>query len=142
MNQPVVCADMEGRPKKRMKVDKEKLREHAVSYGRIGYRLALRAGFLYVALTMSGLVFGGIGGYWGAEHFGYNAWIGIACALAGIITGGVGGFFLAQTVIIGLMQDKLLDAGIQTGKAGYRTAQKFLKEKKEKEMRDKGRIKD
>jgi len=122
--------------KKYMKIDKEKIRKHAVNYGKTGYRLAIKAVILYFALIVSGIVFGGIGGYWGAEHFGYNALIGVVCALLGIITGGIGGFFLAQVIIVGIMQDKLLDAGIQTGKAGYRTAKKFMEEKREKEKRD------
>ena len=126
--------------KKYIKIDKEKIRKHAVNYGKTSYRLAIKTVILYFALIVSGLIFGGIGGYWGAEHFGYNALIGVVCALAGIIVGGVGGFFLAQVIIVGIMQDKLLDAEIKTGKAGYRAAIKFLKEKKEK--RDSGINKD
>ena len=116
-----------------MEIDKKKLKEHVVSYGKTGTLLAFKACVLYIALTVSGFVFGGIGGYWGAEYFDYSAWVGVICALAGIIAGGIGGFFLAQIIIVGIAQDMLLDAGIKAGKTGYKTAIKYLNEKKEKD---------
>ncbi|MCE9507813.1 MAG: hypothetical protein K8R48_05790 [Alphaproteobacteria bacterium] len=125
-----------------MKLDKEKITAQAVDYGKIGFRLAVKAGILYAALAALGFILGGIGGYWGAVHFGYNAWIGAVCALAGVMTGGLAGFFLAQIVLMGMMQDMLLDAGIQAGKTGFRAAMKLLEEKREKEKHDNGRNKD
>ena len=125
-----------------MEIDKKKLKKHAVSYGKTGTLLAFKACVLYIALIVFGLIFGGIGGYWGAAYFDFSTWIGVVCALAGIVAGGIGGFFLAQIIIVGLAQDMLLDAGIQAGKTGYRKAKKFMEEKREKEMRDSGINKD
>lgn len=112
-----------------MNTKHEKIASAAVDYGRVGLRLAIKAGILYIILTGLGLVLGGIGGYWGVAHFGYAAWLCVAGALAGVAVGGVGGFFLAQIVIIGVVEDMLLDAGIRTGKTGYRAAMKLLRER-------------
>ena len=111
-------------------IDKKKLAEQAVAHGKTGLGLAVKAGILYVALVVLGLIGGGIGAYQGAGHFGYGGWWGTLAAFIGVIAGGVGGFFLAQIIILGIMQDMLLDAGIEAGKIGYKAAMKKLAEKK------------
>lgn len=111
-------------------VDKEKVAAQAAAYGKQGFGLAVKAGILYVILTVAGFIGGGIGGYWGAAHFDLGAWVAVLSALAGMAAGGFAGFFLAQVVILGIIQDMLLDAGIKTGKVGFKAAMKLLKESK------------
>lgn len=113
-----------------MKLDREKMKTHAADYGRKGFGLAVKAGILYAALIFLGLVGGGIGGWWGAEHFGFGAWIATLCSLLGVAIGGIAGFFAAHIAVVGIVQDMLLDAGIKAGKVGYRAGMKLLKEKR------------
>lgn len=116
-----------------MKLDKKQLAEQAVAHGRAGIGLAFKAGVIYIVLVLLGLVGGGFGAVYGAAHFGYGGWWGTLAAFIGTIAGGIGGFFLAQLIILGIVQDMLLDAGIEAGKMGYRAAMKKLAEKKAKD---------
>lgn len=111
-------------------IDKKQLAEKSVAYGKTGIGFALKAGILYVSLVILGLIGGGFGAYYGADHFGYGGWWGALAAFLGVIAGGIGGFYLAQVIIMGLIQDMLLDAGIAAGKMGYKAAMKKLQEKK------------
>lgn len=116
-----------------MKFDKKQLAEKAVTHGKTGLGLAVKGGILYVVLVILGLIAGGYGGWWCADHFGYGGWISTLSLLLGAIGGAVGGFFLAPVVIMGLLQDMLLDAGIEVGKIGYRGAKKKWAEIKAKD---------
>jgi hypothetical protein len=113
-----------------MKLDKKEMKTRAASYGRAGFGLAVKAGILYAAFILLGLVGGGAGGWWGAAHLGWSGWSTGLCAFLGIVAGGVAGFFLAQIAVLGIIQDMLLDAGIKAGKVGYRAGMKLLREKR------------
>lgn len=110
-------------------IDKKQLAEKSVAYGKTGIGFAIKAGILYVALVIFGLFGGGFGAYYFAAHFGYGGWWGALAAFAGVVAGGAGGFWLAHIIIMGLIQDMLLDAGIEAGKMGYKAAMKKLQEK-------------
>jgi hypothetical protein len=113
----------------KLKLDKDQLKAHAKTYGKKGAGLAIKAALLYVALTAIGLIGGGIGGHWAADHYALAAWLDWVCTIAGVAAGGVIGFFAAQLVILDMMQEMVLDAGIDAGKAGYKMAKAKLAER-------------
>jgi hypothetical protein len=113
-----------------MKLDKKEMKTKAASYGRAGFGLAVKAGILYAAFILLGLVGGGIGGGWGAALAGWEGWVAGLCAFLGVIAGGIAGFFLAHIAVLGIIQDMLLDAGIKAGKVSYRAGMKLLREKR------------
>ena len=115
-----------------MKLDKTELKSKAATYGKLGVGFAIKAGIVYVLLVFFGLFAGGIGGYWLAAHFDYGGWKATLAAIIGVIAGGWGGFITAQIVVVGLVQDMLLDAGIAAGKVGYKKGRQLLQERREK----------
>lgn len=113
----------------KLKLDRDQLKAHAKTYGKKGVGLAIKAAILYAVLTVIGLIGGGIGGHFAADHYALAAWLDWVCTIAGIIAGGVIGFFAAQMIIIDMMQEMVLDAGIDAGKAGYKMAKTKLAER-------------
>jgi len=115
-----------------MKLDKEHIKLKAIDYTRMGAKLAVQAVWWYVAMTVVGFFAGGIGAYWGAAHFGYGGWLGFVAALLGLGLGAVAGFFTGQMIVLGIIQDMMLDAGIKTGKIGYKKARQLLQERRDR----------
>ncbi len=113
-----------------MKIDHATIKLKAADYARMGAKLAVQAVIWYAALTVVGFFAGGIGAYWCAAHFGFNGWWASLAALFGLGVGAIGGFFTGQIVVTGIIQDMMLDAGIKTGKIGYKHAKKMLAERK------------
>lgn len=111
-------------------IDRKKIAAKATDYGRMGFRLALKAAAVYAGLVLFGIAGGGYGVYWVADYFGHGGWLGSIGAFIGTVAGAIGGFWLAHIVVMGLAQDMLLDAGIEAGRTGLRSAMKMLKEKR------------
>ncbi len=116
-----------------LKLDKDQLKTHAKTYGKKGVGFAIKAAILYVALTVIGLIGGGIGAHWAADHYALATWLDWVSTIAGIALGGVIGFFAAQLIILDMMQEMVLDAGIEAGKAGYKAAKAKLAERSDQE---------
>jgi hypothetical protein len=112
----------------KLKLDKDQLKMHAKTYGKKSVGFAIKAAMLYAVLTIIGLIGGGIGGHWAADHYALAAWLDWVCTIGGIIAGGVIGFFAAQLIIFDMMQEMVLDAGIDAGKAGYKMVKAKLAE--------------
>ena len=117
-----------------MKINHEVIRLKAADYARLGAKLAVQAAIWYVALTVIGFFAGGIGAYWLAAHFGQGGWWGALAAVLGLGFGAIAGFFTGQIVVMGIIQDMMLDAGIKTGKIGYKHAKRLLAERKLKAL--------
>ncbi|MDE1152484.1 MAG: hypothetical protein PW788_08100 [Micavibrio sp.] len=115
-----------------MKLDKENIKLKAIDYTRMGAKLAVQAVWWYVAMTVIGFFAGGIGAYMAAAHFGYGGWLGFIAALLGFSLGTIAGFFTGQMIVLGIIQDMMLDAGIKTGKIGYKRARQLLQERRDK----------
>lgn len=113
----------------KLKLDKDQLKAHAKTYGRKSAGFAVKAAALYAMLTIIGLVGGGIGAHYAADHYALAAWLDWVCTIGGIALGGVAGFFAAQFIILDMIQEMVLDAGIDAGKAGYQMAKAKLAEK-------------
>lgn len=113
----------------KLKLDKDQLKSHARTYGKKSLGFALKAGVLYAVLTVIGLIGGGVGAHWAADHYALAAWLDWVCTIAGVALGGVIGFFAAQLIIMDIVQEMVLDAGIDAGKAGYKMAKAKLAER-------------
>lgn len=114
-------------------MDKKQLTEKARLYGTVGFRLTVKAVVLHIIFVTGGFLAGIAGGWWGAVFFDWSGWLTLLCALLGAVIGGIGGYFLAQVVMVGIIQDMLLDAGIEAGKVGYRKAKTLLQERRQKD---------
>ncbi len=110
----------------KLKLDKDRLKTHAKTYGKKSVGFAIKAAILYAILTVIGLIGGGIGAHWAADHYALAAWLDWVCTIGGIALGGVIGFFAAQFIILDMIQEMVLDAGIDAGKAGYKMAKTKL----------------
>ncbi|HYD19732.1 MAG TPA: hypothetical protein VEF76_14770 [Patescibacteria group bacterium] len=115
----------------KIKLDKAQLREQAQLYGKRGAGFAFKAFVIYAIATLLGLVGGGISGWWGADHFDLASWLRWACTLLGIVAGGAVGFIAAQLIVMDMIQEMILDAGIEAGKAGYKAAKTKLAERQQ-----------
>jgi hypothetical protein len=115
-----------------MKIDREELAARATTYGKLGFGFAVKAVVLYIVFTILGLVGGGFGGYFGADHFGYGGWWGTLAAILGVAAGGIAGFFTAKIIVFGMVEDVLWSAGIKAGKVGYKKGMELMKEQRER----------
>lgn len=113
----------------KLRLDKDQLKTQARTYGKKSLGFAVKAAVLYAMLTVIGLIGGGIGGHWAADHYALAAWLDWVCTIGGILLGGVAGFFAAQFIILDMIQEMVLDAGIDAGKAGYQMAKTKLAER-------------
>lgn len=113
----------------KLKLDKDQLKTHAKTYGKKGVGFAIKAAVIYAVMTIIGLIGGGIGGHWAADHYALAAWLDWVCTIGGIALGGIIGFFAAQLIILDMMQEMVLDASIDAGKAGYKAAKAKLAER-------------
>ena len=89
-------------------------------------RLCDQGGRLYAALTVIGLIGGGIGGHFAADHYALATWLDWLSTIGGIALGGIIGFFAAQFIIMDIIQEMAMDAGIEAGKVGYKAAKAKL----------------
>ncbi|MDI1227601.1 MAG: hypothetical protein PSY14_07955 [bacterium] len=110
----------------KLKLDKQELKTHAKAYGKKSVGFAIKAAILYAILTVIGLIGGGIGAHWAADHYALATWLDWVSTIAGIALGGVIGFFAAQFIIMDMIQEMIQDAGIEAGKAGYKAAKAKL----------------
>lgn len=105
-----------------MKIDRGKITAGARKHGRLGLALAKKAGLLYFVMINAGALLGAIGGYHGILWLHWPEWLAALTSFLLFFGGAFIGFALAQVIIMGFLQDIMVDAGIKVGKKGWRAA--------------------
>ena len=115
------------------KLDKKQLKEQALKAGKLGAGFAVKAAIIYFVTMLLCFIGGGVGGYYGADYFDWSGWKVWVTTLTGLIAGLVAGFYAGQMIVYGMVQDLMLDAGIEAGKMGYKAAKKKFDAQKAEE---------